>query len=189
MMNDELFSYVILPLLIFLARVTDVSMDTIRIIFVSKGLRKLAPLIGFFQVLIWIITLTNLVQNMDNWITYVAYAGGFATGNFVGMIIEEKLAIGFELIRVITKREAHELLAVLRENGFGVTSVDAKGSSGDVAVIYIITRRSRMHEIIHLIKTYNPKALYTIEDIRFVSSEIYFKNIPERKRRFQLRGV
>ncbi len=109
-MDTWYFDYLILPLLIFLARIVDVSMDTIRLIFIARGFKKFAPLIGFFQVLVWIITITRIMANLDNWTCYVAYAAGFAAGNFTGMILEEKLALGVEMIRVITQRKADNLI-------------------------------------------------------------------------------
>src|SRR5512136_2996901 len=94
--NSDTFSYVIMPLLIFLARICDVSIGTMRIIFVSKGKKNIAPILGFFEVLIWITAISKIMQNLDDYINYVAYAAGFATGNLVGMILEEKLAMGFQ---------------------------------------------------------------------------------------------
>lgn len=170
------FDIVILPVLIFFARIMDVSIGTVRIILVAKGYKKFAPLAGFFEVLIWIIAITRIVENLDNWICYFAYAGGFATGNYIGMIIEERLALGYEMVRVITKREADDLISELREKGYGTTSVDAKGNLGDVGVIYVIVSRKKLKEVIDLISRFNPRALYTIEDIRYVSKDIFFKS-------------
>jgi uncharacterized protein YebE (UPF0316 family) len=93
--NSALLSYGILPFLIFLARICDVSTGTVRIIFVSKGKRNIAPFLGFFEVLIWIVAISKIMQNLDNYVNYIAYAAGFATGNFVGMLIEERLAVDF----------------------------------------------------------------------------------------------
>jgi uncharacterized protein YebE (UPF0316 family) len=168
----DYISYVVIPLLIFLARVVDVSLGTVRIIFISKGFNKLAPFIGFFEVFIWIVAISRVMQNLDNWICYVAYAGGFATGNYIGMKLDEKLALGYELIRVITKTEAYQLINVLRDKGYGTTSVKAYGSEGEVAVIYIIINRKKMKKVLEIIKNHNPKAFYTIEDIRFVNRDL-----------------
>jgi len=105
------FDFVVLPLLIMMARVVDVSLDTIRVIMVAKGYRNLAPFIGFFQSLIWLITITRIMANLDNWFTYIGYAGGFALGTYVGMILEGKLALGYELVRVITRVGATDLIS------------------------------------------------------------------------------
>jgi len=168
------FDIVILPLMIFFARIMDVSIGTVRIILVAKGYKKFAPLAGFFEVLIWIIAITRIVENLDNWICYIAYASGFAAGNYIGMIIEERLALGYEMVRIITKKEAKDLIMELRDKGYGTTSVDARGNLGDVAVIYVIVSRKKLRQVIDLISTFNPHALYTIEDIRYVSKEVFF---------------
>ena len=84
--DSNLFIYVLLPLLIFMARICDVSIGTLRIIFVSKGKRNIAPVLGFFEVLIWITAISKIMENLDNYVNFVAYAAGFATGNFVGMM-------------------------------------------------------------------------------------------------------
>src|SRR4030043_130909 len=140
-MDTWYFDYLILPFLIFLARIVDVSLDTIRLIFIARGFKKIAPIIGFFQVLVWIITITRIMANLDNWTCYVAYAAGFAAGNFTGMILEERLALGVEMIRVITQRRADTFIEALRKDGFPVSFINATGSYGDVAVLYIIVSR------------------------------------------------
>lgn len=173
-MHFDWYSYVVIPLLIFLARIADVSLGTVRIILVSKGMRKVAPIIGFFEVFIWVLAISKIIENLDNWICYFAYAGGFATGNYVGMLIEERLALGYELIRAITKRDAADLVNELKGAGFGVTFVSAKGTQGDVGVIYVIISRKKMNEVIDIIKRNNPKTIYTIEDIRFVNRSLFF---------------
>jgi uncharacterized protein YebE (UPF0316 family) len=187
-LNSDLFDLIILPLAIFFARIADVSLGTLRIIFVSKGMKRIAPLIGFIEVLIWIIAISKIMQNLDNWICYIAYAGGFAAGTYIGLIIEEKLAIGHEMVRVITKRDHNELVSKLKDEGYGVTSVDAQGADGDVGVIYIIVKRSMITEVLDYINHYNPRALYTIESIKFVNKEI-FHGAQHTKVRFALSNI
>jgi uncharacterized protein YebE (UPF0316 family) len=172
-MGGNWFDYVILPLLIFLARIVDVSLDTIRVILVAKGYRKIAPFIGFFQVLVWIITITRIMANLDNWMTYIAYAAGFATGTYIGMRIEGKIALGYELIRIITRQTADSLIYTLRDLNYPVTSVRAMGRDGDVDIIFVVIQRKRIAEVTEIIKQFNPKAFYTIEDVRFVSHPVY----------------
>ena len=182
-LNSDLFRYMLLPLFIFLARIMDVTLGTIRIIFVTKGIRKIAPIFGFFEVLIWLLAISRIMQDLDNWVCYIAYAAGFATGNFVGMYFEEKLAIGHELIRVITRKDARELIEGLRTKGYGVTSVKAQGIEGEVAVIFIIARRSRIQDILDMINRFNPRALYTVESIKYVNREIFFRSENDRKQK------
>ncbi len=166
------FDYLILPLLIFLARIIDVSMDTIRMIFISRGFKKFAPVIGFFQVLVWIVTITRIMANLENWTCYIAYSAGFAAGNLTGMIIEERLAFGIELIRVVTRRKADQLIDALKDHNYPITSVDATGAYGDVAVLFIVVKRKQMKEVLDLIREHNHRAFYTIEDVRFVSKTL-----------------
>ncbi len=171
-MNSEFFTFIVIPILIFIARITDVSIGTLRIIFISKGYKKLAPFIGFFEVLIWILAITKVMENLDNWVCYVAYAGGFATGNYVGMILEEKLALGYQMIRIITKVDAKNLIESVRNEGYTATYVDAHGAEGNVGIIYIVINRKLIDRMVKLIKKHNPNAFYTIEDIRFVNKDI-----------------
>jgi uncharacterized protein YebE (UPF0316 family) len=148
-----------------------------RIIFVSKGKRNIAPLLGFFEVLIWIIVVSRVMQNLDNYLTYIAYAAGFATGNYVGMIIEERLAVGVQLIRVITHQNGNELVQQLSAGGFGATVVDARGSRENVALIYTIVPRNDLGKVLNIINEFNPKAFYSIEDVKATSEGIF----PPRK--------
>ena len=174
------FDYVVLPILIMLARVVDVSLDTIRVIMVAKGYRNQAPFIGFFQSLIWLITITRIMANLDNWFTYIGYAAGFGLGTYVGMRLEGKLALGYELVRVITKVGADDLIRMLREKGYPVTSVTGRGREGEVGVLFIILKRKVLKDVISIIKKFNPNAFYTIEDMRFVSN--YALLSPSRKK-------
>jgi uncharacterized protein YebE (UPF0316 family) len=163
------FSYIIMPILIFLARICDVSIGTLRIIFVSKGKKNIAPFLGFFEVLIWIIAISKIMQNLDNYINYVAYAAGFATGNFVGMIIEEKLAMGIQMIRVFANERGRDLVQILNSNGFGATSVEAHGAKERVHLVYSIVHRHELEKVLELINEFNPKAFFTIEDVKSVN--------------------
>ena len=168
----DFWGVIALPLMIFFARIADVSIGTIRIIFVSKGEKYLAPLLGFFEVLIWILVMAKIMQNLDRWYYYLFYAAGFATGNYIGILLEEKLAVGYAALRVITKKPADELIATLRSGNYGTTVVDADGSSGQVNIIYTILKRSELPELIELINQYNPKAFYTVEDVKAVNEGI-----------------
>ena len=171
--NSGLFTYVVLPFLIFFARICDVSIGTMRIIFVSKGKKKIAPILGFFEVLIWIIAISKIMQNLDNYVNYVAYAAGFATGNLVGMIIEEKLAMGIQMIRIFTSERGMELVTTLNNNGFGATTVEAHGAKEKVFLVYSIVHRNEIEKVLDVITCFNPKAFYTIEDVKAVNEGIF----------------
>lgn len=176
-LHTPVFNYILLPLFIFCLRICDVTLDTLRIIFVSKGYKFIAPIIGFFEILIWIVAISRIFQNLDNWVCYVAYAAGFATGNYVGLLVDEKLAIGHEIIRVITKIDAQKLIDNLRMAGYGVTSVKATGMDGEVGVLYIIINRKNLDKVVSIIKEFNPNAFFTIENLHFVNRPVD-ENIP-----------
>ncbi len=172
-MGSGLFNWLILPLLIFFSRIIDVTIGTIRIIFVSRGKKYLAPVLGFFEVLVWIVAISQVMQNLNNFACYFAYAAGFATGTFVGIIIEEKLAIGTLVVRVIVDKNEFELKEQLAKSGFGVTVVDAEGKNGDVKIIYTIIKRKELQEVVRIIEGCNSKAFYSIEDARKVNKGIF----------------
>jgi len=163
------YQWVLLPLLIFTARICDVSMDTVRIMLLHRSKKALAPLIGFVQVLIWLLAFRQIIIHLYNPLCYIGFAGGFATGTYVGMLIEERLAIGFQVLRLITRKDASVLIATLRDHGYGVTSVEGAGASGRVDIIYMIVRRAEIPKLIALVQGFNPQAFYTIEDVRGIS--------------------
>lgn len=173
LVNSSLLNWVIYPMLIFIARIADVSIGTIRIIFVSRGLKYLAPLLGFFEVLIWLLAIGHIMQNLNNPINYLAYASGFGMGNFVGILLEKRLAMGMVLIRIITRRDARDLVHHLRQLGYVVTSVEAEGNEVRVKVIFTVVKRKDIPEIVPIIKHFNPNAYYTIEDVTFVSEAVF----------------
>src|SRR6056297_2181985 len=182
-LDNTFFSFLILPLLIFIARIADVSLGTIRIIFVARGMKTIAPLTGFFEILIWLLAISKIFQDLDNWVAYIAYAGGFAAGNYIGMIIEERLAIGHEMIRVITRSEAGDLVDELKDKGFGVTFIKAHGLEGEVGVVYIIIKRKMVKPALEIIQNNNPRALYTIESIRLVNREVFHQAAPPPRKK------
>ena len=178
------YSYVILPALIFFARIIDVSIGTIRIIVVSRGNKRVAPLLGFFEVFVWILAIGQIMQNLNNWVCYIAYAGGFASGNFIGMMIEEKLAMGTLVIRIISQKDTHALVDNLSSEGYGVTEIEAKGKFSKVNVLYIILKRRQLQEAQHIIQSNNPSAFYTVEDLRKVEHGVFpIHQPPNFKRR------
>jgi uncharacterized protein YebE (UPF0316 family) len=181
-MDTTVFNWIIMPLLIFVARVIDVSMDTVRIILISKGRKHLVPFIGFLQVLIWLFAFRQVILNLSNIMCYIGFAGGFAVGSYVGMIIEERLAIGYEVLRVITKKDARELIEALKKKNFGVTIVDARGSTGNVNVIFTIAQRKDIPTALALIKQFNPNAFYSIEEIRSVQAGVFPATVDAHRR-------
>lgn len=173
-------NYILLPILVFMARILDVSIGTIRVIFIMHGNKKLAPFLGFFESFIWLVAISQIIQNVDNIVSYVAFAGGFATGTYVGILIEEKLAFGNVLVRIITRKNADELIEYMKGKEIQFTNVPAKGRYGPVSVLFTVIKRQKLNETLTAIKHYNPKAFYTIEQIRGVS-EVYGPYEKERQ--------
>ncbi|HEY3476388.1 MAG TPA: DUF2179 domain-containing protein [Anaerolineales bacterium] len=166
-------TWVFLPLLIFLARLVDVSLGTLRIIFLSRGRKYLAPLLGFVEVLIWITVVSQVVGGAQNIVAYLAYAAGFAVGNYAGMLIEEKLAIGTLVVRVILPQDGAELIDRLRMAGYGVTYVNGHGASVPVMLIYTVVMRKELSRVIDLIQEVHPKAFFTVEELRSAQQGIF----------------
>ena len=183
MINFDLETWVLIPLFIFFARILDVGLGTIRLILLGRGYKKIAPLLDFIEMLVWVIAISKIMENLNNWVNYIWYAGGFAAGTYVGMYIEEKLAIGKVGVRIITRRGAEKLIKNIKNSGFGVTYVEAEGSREDVHIIFTTCKRKRLNKLLGLVHEYNPKAFYTIEDIRFASNyyEVGSDLAPKRK--------
>ncbi len=171
--NSSLFTFLVLPALIFLSRIMDVTIGTIRIVMVSKGQKTVAPLLGFFEIFIWLLAISKIFENLDNWLCYFAYAGGFATGNYIGLIIEEKLAVGIIKIQIITRKKAGTLIENMKAAGYGITYHEAQGSNEKVSIIYSIIKRNEIQKVQEIVKTTNPKAFYSIEEVKSVSHGVF----------------
>jgi uncharacterized protein YebE (UPF0316 family) len=171
--DSTMFIWVIIPLLIFCARIVDVSLDTIRIIYVSRGLKYLAPIFGFFEVLIWLFAIGQIMKNLTNILYYIAYASGFAMGNFVGIILEDRLAMGKVVLRIITQRDAKALVSFLRSEGYGITVLDAETAAGSGKIIFTIIARKHLDAVLNIVGKFNPRAFFTVEDVRIARNGIF----------------
>ncbi|AGB01823.1 DUF2179 domain-containing protein [Methanoregula formicica] len=171
--TPEVFAFVIVPVLIFLARVCDMSLDTIRVIFVSKGIRYLPAIVGFFEVIIWLVAIGQVMNNLTNVVCYLAYGAGFATGTIIGMAIEERLSLGLATVRIITAEDPAGLIRVLRSHDYGVTVLDAEGGKGRVKVIFTIIKRQDLQHVVSIIKDFNPDAFYSVEDVKAVAEGVF----------------
>ena len=191
--QNEIFRWVILPILIFLARIIDVTIGTVRIMLLSRNHRYIAPLLGFFEVLIWLLAIGQIMQNLSNFLCYIAYALGFSAGTMVGIIIEEKLALGVQLVRVITRKNAATLVNALRKKGYYSTTMQAQGNKNIVNVIYCIIKRSDLNLAISIIKEHNPNSFFSVQDVRevakgtvfpgrFLNRKLWFKFLTRRKK-------
>ena len=164
-LNPDFFSYVLLPLLIFFARIADVSINTIRIIYVLGGRKATATLLGFFESFIWLMAISQIFEHLDNWVCYVAYPAGFAFGIFVGMIIEEKIAYGKVIVRIITRKDVASLLQYLNRYRYRYTHVDATGPDGKENLVFTVLEREGLDDLIDELKRILPTAFYTVEKV------------------------
>jgi uncharacterized protein YebE (UPF0316 family) len=163
--SESIFSFVLLPLLIFIARITDVSINTIRIIYVLGGRKFTATILGFFESFVWLMAIRQIFEHLDNWICYVAYPGGFAMGIFVGMMIEERIAYGKVIVRIITRKDVTELIAFLNKNQFRYTKVNAEGPDGHENLVFTVLQREHLENLLSQMKNILPSAFYTVEKV------------------------
>jgi uncharacterized protein YebE (UPF0316 family) len=168
----DYYSWIILPLIIFFSRVCDVSLGTIRHVFISKGFKSIVPVLGFFEVLIWIVVVAQVMKNLNNVACYLAWAGGFATGTYVGLRIEENLALGLQVIRIITNQSHEALMEALKRENHGFTIINGAGAIGPVTMIFTIVKRKNVPRVVKLIQNSNPTAFYSIEDIKNASQGV-----------------
>jgi len=172
--NSTFFVWVGLPILIFCSRIMDVSLGTLRIIFVSRGRKFIAPILGFFEVFIWLVVITNIMAHASNLACYIAYAAGFATGNLVGITLEEKLALGILSVRIFACDDNVEMLTQkLTEKGFGVTMIKASGKISDTDILHCIIRRKEYNDIVGLIKEIDDSIFYYAEELKHVNNGIF----------------
>jgi len=176
--SPEIFTYVIIPLLIFCARICDVSLGTIRVIFISKGIKYLAPIIGFFEVIIWLLAIGQVMNNLTNFVAYGAYGAGFASGTYIGMLIEEKISLGLTSVRIITKKDPAELIDYLRSQNYGVTSIEGTGGTGKVKMVFTIIKRQDLQHVVGIIKQFNPNAFYSIEEVKSIAEGVFPEKHP-----------
>ncbi len=174
---DYLDQYpLLLPLAIMCSRVVDVSIGTVRMVMVIRGRRYTAAVLGFFEVTIWLMAITGIISHVDNLISYVAYGLGFAIGNIVGLTIEQKMAVGQQVVRYISSEEGEHISRVLRTRGFGVTEFSGSGREGPVMLGFVIAPRKKVPGLMEIICGVDPRSVVTIEDVRH-------SNIVEYKQR------
>ncbi len=173
LISSPVYVWVILPLLIFVSRIIDVTIGTVRIIFVARGKRFLAPLLGFFEVAIWLLAISQILQQLDNIVCFVAYAAGFAMGNFIGILIEEKLAMGTLILRIFLPAGESNLKNRLYEAGLGVTTIDGQGKNGAVEILFSVIKRKNLNRAIEIIENCQSDAFYSIEDAKSVNKGIF----------------
>lgn len=156
----------LLPLSIFVAEMAVVAISTMRIIFIGRGLKAMAAGLGFFEVTIWLFAIGQVMTNLDSPVCFAAFAGGFVAGNYLGMSLEQRLAIGSVLVRVITSRDSRRLIDLLRGAGCGVTRIGAHGLQGPVEIVFTVIRRRRLGEVLALVRQFDSDAFYSIDELQ-----------------------
>lgn len=164
----ELFAGPWGPLVIFGLRIVDVSLSTIRIVLAVRGHKYVVPFIGFFEVLVWVFAVGTAIRFLDSPLHLLGYAGGFATGSIVGLLIEERLAIGYATIRVVSRYTGVEMADALRDLGFGVTEVGGQGRDGKVEIMYTVCRRRDVPRVIREVERWDRHAFVTVEEPRAI---------------------
>ncbi len=175
-MDPNIVNYLILPVFLFVARIFDVSLGTLRIILISKGYKGFASSLGFIEVFVWITTVGQLLSSANSILNYAAFAAGFATGTYVGMLLESKISLGYIIVRVITGIDSPEMIQKIRDLDYSVTIVKGEGKYGDVKVIFMVIKRFDLKVVKNLINDFAPKAFYSIEDIRQISGGVFPAN-------------
>jgi uncharacterized protein YebE (UPF0316 family) len=151
---------------IFALRVCDMSFDTLRMLFVVRGKKGLSWVLGFFQSLIFVIAITSVLSNLDNPLNIIGYAGGFATGNVIGMLIEERLAVGHVKLSIVSTSMGAALAGSLRQEGFAVTEIPARGKDGMVSMLSVSVRRRDVQRVEAHVRQQDPEAFVIAEDVR-----------------------
>ncbi|HQR07197.1 MAG TPA: DUF2179 domain-containing protein [Gemmatales bacterium] len=172
-----------LPVLILIAETCVVTFGTLRSIFVARGLKKFAVMLGLIESTFWLFAIGQVVSNLSALPCSVAYAVGFTLGNFLGMTIEEKLAIGTQVVRIITNKPTDCLIAQLNAADFGVTYVEGDGATGPVNVIFTIVKRKQMKEVLKMLRDFDPHLFYTVEDVRSYKKGVFRERRDEPSQR------
>ncbi len=161
---------ILIALSIFVVRVIATSLDTIRVILTMRSRKGWVWILGFLNSMIWVMTFAFVLSDIDNFVNVIFYAAGFATGNVMGMWLEDKLAVGFSEVRVISSKWGAAILEELRSNRFAVTEIPGRGKDGTVSVITTSVRRNQVHDVEKHVREIDPEAFITTEDVIAVRS-------------------
>lgn len=156
------------PLIIFALRVCDVSMATFRMISAVRGRKLIATALGFVEILIWIIAVGTVVRHLDSPLLVIGYAAGFAAGTFVGITIEEKLALGLAEVRIMSQKTGVEIAEALRDLGYGVTEILGQGREGRVEILTTIVPRRYVRQVLSEVDRWDQEAFVVVEEPRSI---------------------
>ena len=147
--------------IIFLSRVLDVSIGTFRVQMIVRRKKLIAGVLGFFEVLIFILIVSKVIQDIGNWLNVIAYCGGFAIGNIVGIYISEKISKEIISVGIISRTKWQEIEEKLRDEGFGVTRNIGYGKDGEVQILRVICERNYFPKVREISLEYDRKAFIT----------------------------
>jgi uncharacterized protein YebE (UPF0316 family) len=156
------------PIVIFLMRIVDVSLDTMRVLLAVRGSRFIAAVLGFFQALIWLFAAGNAIQHLDSIWHLLGYAGGFGAGTLVGVSIDHALAYGLSTVSIVSRIGGVEIADALRERGYGVTEMPGFGREGRVEIISSVVQRQHLDEVLAIVDRFDPQAMVTVEEPKFL---------------------
>ncbi|MDD5087087.1 MAG: DUF5698 domain-containing protein [Candidatus Nanoarchaeia archaeon] len=176
--SNSFFVYFLIPLLILISRIIDVSLGTLRIILANKGIKLYSAVIAFFEVLIWLLVITTIIKNLDNVAAYIAYCLGYALGTYFGVCLDEKISFGYIKLRIITKKNLAKMIEDLRPTKYVFISNSVNSSHGKIKIINAFLERKYLKKVIKRVKDRDPNAFYTIEDLKMIKEE------PKEKRHF-----
>jgi uncharacterized protein YebE (UPF0316 family) len=160
----ELFASPWGALLIFSARIIDVSCDTMRVLFTVRGKRSIAGILGFIQALVWIFAVGTAIRFLDSWLHVLGYAAGYAMGNMVGITIEQAVAYGIATVRIVSRHGGVEIAEALRERGYGVTEFSGFGREGNVEIVNSVVHRNDLDDILEIVDSWDNEAFVTVEE-------------------------
>ena len=163
-------------LVIFALRVLSVSMGTVRTLLTVRGLRLISAIMGFVEVLIFVLAISQVISDIGNVWNVLGYCGGFAVGTIVGMALEDRLAIGFAVVRIISTAKWPEIVQSLRSGGYGATKVMGEGKDGPLGIVYTVVRRKELKDVIQICEQLDQQAFITVEE----AGRVYHGFLPAR---------
>lgn len=164
-------------LLIFTMRVADQTLGTMRIVMLISGRRLFAGLLGFFESILWLLAVAQVVNSIDSPLKVIAFAGGFAAGTMLGGTVERWIGLGKSLIRVVAPNESPVVASAIRELGYGATVVNGEGLDGGVRIVFSVVPRRKTRSVMHAIKEVNQEAFVTAEGIETIDLARYRRSI------------
>lgn len=180
-MEDSTLFYILLPVFIFFARVLDVSINTIRIIYVLSGKKYMATVLGFFESLIWLLAIRQIFEHLDNVYSYIAYPAGFACGILVGMKIEERIALGKLVVRIISNEDVTPFKKHLINKNIRFSIINSEGIKGPETILFTVIKREELSEVENFLKKDMPNAFYTVESIKSANETGLLTEQPTRR--------